>query len=152
MSTYSRRSLAFVYTAGTIRPSDAFPSTFAVVYSPHACIQNSIQKSRKNCIQHESARKCVMMSRYDDDSGRMGPAHIFESYANISSKLPPRTQRPLSNQTTRQMSRAEYLVPYRNALRPQIIRPTSTLGGARTTKGVPRVRSPEPIRGAPPTT
>ena len=91
--------------------------------------KNSIQKSRKNCIQHESARKRVMMSRYDDDSGRMGPAHTFESYANISSKLPPRTQRPLSNQTTRQMSRAEYLVPYRNALRPQIIRPTSTLGG-----------------------
>ena len=91
--------------------------------------KNSIQKTRKNCIQHESARKCVMMSRYDDDSGRMGPAHTFESYANISSKLPPRTQRPLSNQTTRQMSRAEYLVPYRNALRPQIIRPTSTLGG-----------------------
>lgn len=62
--------------------------------------KNSIQKSRKNCIQHESARKCDMMSRYDDDSGRMGPAHTFESYANISSKLPPRTQRPLSNQTT----------------------------------------------------
>lgn len=137
MSTYSRRSLTFIYTAGTVRPSDAFPSTFAVVYSPHACIQNSIQKSRKNCIQHESARKCVMMSRYDDDSGRMGPAHTFESYANISSKLPPRTQRPLSNQTTRQMSRAEYLVPYRNALRPQIIHPTSTLGGH-----VPRRESP----------